>query len=1027
MANYNETIVGTDENDYIVSGGGNDSIDGLAGDDVIKAGAGNNTVIGGEGNDTITTGAGDDSIIGGAGADVINAGAGDNTMLGGVGNDVITTGAGNDDIDGGAGDDVINAGAGDNTVVGGIGNDTITVGNGFNEIDGGVGNDLINTNKGDDTVNFTDYFGNDTVKAGSDEILNLNVENEYKKEIIGNDVKLTVESGTSYYATVTVDKDYVIDGHVKDGENFVHISILDKLTDVTYKLNADPATTITKDEYDALTPEEQADYSFNQGTLKLTLQTGLGHSDGSYGIMGFSSDTLYRISDYPGYDWSDLGEYSSIEHDAVSAILANSDAVEAYDGAYLFSVTNFSNFEVHKLVDDVEEAFDTEEYINSIRNAADYAVNQGMYDEQTAGTILLKDFVTKGADAIVTVNGTDNLNDDEYDINMVSSTFKGTRLNENITGTAINDNIDAGTGDDTINFSGLFGSDTIKVNAGERLTLNFEDVVDPEDPNEVEYSVDGKDVVITTAGGQVYIKDAAAKNTGADIFVNNVDLSTLPLFEFDEETAYQNKGAINGTSLADSIDVTDYQSVDGVKGVKITSGAGDDVIVGSKYNDVINAKSLEYQVADVTENSGTNRITTGQGDDVITLLGTSSNTVNAGTGDNVITASNNGVNRITAGNGDHQITLDGVYGQNTVRLGNAFGINPSTIQIDAGYNRVTTGKGPHAVDINGGINTVNTGAGVDTVDVSAGQSTVNTGAGNDTLTLHDGVNKINAGADNDLVNVQGGTNTVNMNAGMDTIIATAGTNNIRGGAGDDVFYSYGAGTHTLYGDAGSDTINLGYDENDNPQTSGTNIVYGGAGNDEFNVNEGTNFIYTGAGDDFVQIDGGINTIVDDGGSDRYWINNNIESLVDKKGNDTYNLSAYAGNQDINITDMAGKNVLAFDEKKNLFVDVTLGKKGKFTISNVITFEDIDGADHNLIYAGKDSKSIQGVVISDGLGFDTYKFDVSALAQEVADWMVANHYDVGASASSIIIAGGTDADALQALYAAGSAGCYQPIV
>ena len=67
---------------------------GSDGDDAITLGNGDNIVEGGAGNDTITTGNGNDQIDGGTGSDTIHAGAGLNTVRGDAGHDEIHTGAG---------------------------------------------------------------------------------------------------------------------------------------------------------------------------------------------------------------------------------------------------------------------------------------------------------------------------------------------------------------------------------------------------------------------------------------------------------------------------------------------------------------------------------------------------------------------------------------------------------------------------------------------------------------------------------------------------------------------------------------------------------------------------------------------------------------------------------------------------------------------------------------------------------------------------------------------------------------------
>lgn len=135
-------LTGTEGDDVIDGGPGDDQIDGLGGDDTIDAGAGANAVNGGAGDDVIDTRAGDDRIDAGAGDDVVRGRAGNDGLRGGPGDDVLRGGAGDDGLRGGSGNDTLIGGPGDDvlrgdergepfgsdTFVGGPGDDEIVVG-----------------------------------------------------------------------------------------------------------------------------------------------------------------------------------------------------------------------------------------------------------------------------------------------------------------------------------------------------------------------------------------------------------------------------------------------------------------------------------------------------------------------------------------------------------------------------------------------------------------------------------------------------------------------------------------------------------------------------------------------------------------------------------------------------------------------------------------------------------------------------------------------------------------------------------
>lgn len=72
------------------------------------------------------------TVYGNAGNDILRAGAGNDRLEGGYGNDVLSAGAGNDRLDGGLNSDVLDGGVGDDILIGGGGND---------RLDGGLGTD----------------------------------------------------------------------------------------------------------------------------------------------------------------------------------------------------------------------------------------------------------------------------------------------------------------------------------------------------------------------------------------------------------------------------------------------------------------------------------------------------------------------------------------------------------------------------------------------------------------------------------------------------------------------------------------------------------------------------------------------------------------------------------------------------------------------------------------------------------------------------------------------------------------------
>lgn len=170
-----DTLSGGADNDTIYGDSGADSVDGGTGDDLIAGRSGQDTLLGNDGTDTIFGGSGPDSIRGGNGADFIRGNQGSDSLFGDADNDTIIGGAGRDSISGGddddslvgsAGSDGINAGAGADIVNGLSGADSILGLTGNDTLNGGSGGDILIGGDGDDDI--TGSGGTDTLAGGED-------------------------------------------------------------------------------------------------------------------------------------------------------------------------------------------------------------------------------------------------------------------------------------------------------------------------------------------------------------------------------------------------------------------------------------------------------------------------------------------------------------------------------------------------------------------------------------------------------------------------------------------------------------------------------------------------------------------------------------------------------------------------------------------------------------------------------------------------------------------------------------------
>ncbi len=90
-----QNLIGDGSANVLAAGDGNNTIAGLAGDDLIVAGNGNNKVVAGEGSDTVVLGNGNNHVDAGLGADNVFLGNGTNWVAAGNGDDTVFGGTGN--------------------------------------------------------------------------------------------------------------------------------------------------------------------------------------------------------------------------------------------------------------------------------------------------------------------------------------------------------------------------------------------------------------------------------------------------------------------------------------------------------------------------------------------------------------------------------------------------------------------------------------------------------------------------------------------------------------------------------------------------------------------------------------------------------------------------------------------------------------------------------------------------------------------------------------------------------------------
>jgi Ca2+-binding RTX toxin-like protein len=181
------TVIGSDYDDILLGGDGNDFFDGRSGNNIIDSGAGDDRIHARDGNDTIDGGTGDDTIVSYAYTKVAmvfsniertegTINIGDRTINFTAIERFEIYGSDRDDnlLLGGAGDDILVGDGGNNTVDSGAGNDYISINDSFrgsynhvNTVQGGTGNDTIvlgrNSFENQDTLYYTNGDGTDEI------------------------------------------------------------------------------------------------------------------------------------------------------------------------------------------------------------------------------------------------------------------------------------------------------------------------------------------------------------------------------------------------------------------------------------------------------------------------------------------------------------------------------------------------------------------------------------------------------------------------------------------------------------------------------------------------------------------------------------------------------------------------------------------------------------------------------------------------------------------------------------------------
>ncbi|MEO9337692.1 peroxidase family protein [Mesorhizobium sp. SB112] len=932
------TIGGTEGNDRIISGGGDDAIWGRGGDDTIEAGYGVDKVFGGAGDDIITNSGTDigevDFLHGNEGNDVIHGGSGLALIFGNEGNDFLVTGPDGKEVFGGTGNDFILGGEGGDNLLGNEGDDWIEGGLRFDVITGEnselmfnsriIGHDVLNGGSGD-----TDYDG-----ESGDDIMFQGVSIQRSNGMAGfdwgihkgDDVAANSDLGipifTNQEAFILRDRFDLVEG--LSGWKFN-----DRLTGREEPVNTRAEATGTAAIPGADAPLDsysnallQKNVSLINGLDQLVAHITRTQQTGNDGVTetvvmdtGDASDILLggggsdRITGKAGNDVIDGDKWLNVRisvRNAQGVEIATADGMTgklyrtaaglaAQAAADLFNPNGVASFQGMTLQQAMfnrtlnpGQLHIVREIVNgNVAGDIDTAVYRDVRANYTfelnSDSSLVVDHTTfvepdqdDGED-----EGVPRLRSDGRDTvrNIEKLEFTDGSLNV-ITGTSGNETLTGTAQDDLL--IGLAGNDVINALGG----------------NDILMGGTGNDTLNGGTGNDTYVFGLADGNDiiqelgGTDRIT--VATGALTGLSFNETTAGGGNDDLVIQFNGQQITIVDHFDQAGEAVESINFGDG-----------TFNGYAFDGDYALSTDDNNTRSAAAGV------------NTVLAGTTGNDDLAGDTGDDLLFGGNGNDD--LDGGDGDDLLVAGSGNdeligGLGADTMVGGTGDDTYSVDDADDVVveDANAGTDTVETTLGAYTLGANVENLTF-TGAGAFAGTGNALANRIEGGAGIDTLSGLGGNDTYIVNTAGDQVIEAAGggTDNVQ----SSVSFTLGANVEnlTLTGNAAINGTGNGEANTINGNNS-ANQIFGGGGNDVLNGNGGNDLIDGGTGNDTIDGGTGDDTIIGGAGDDTINVssgNDIISYTASGFGNDTINnfdASAQGGGQD--RIDLSGLGITA---------------------------------------------------------------------------------------------------------------------
>jgi len=929
-------VTGTNFNDLIITGSGNDTIFGRAGDDVINAGNGANSIDGGNGNDVIFTGSGNDTILGGAGNDQIDAGGGINRIDGGADFDTLLTAnfitakagltisnlSNSIELDAGTwsvnsieafanlstgnfADTISLSDRGNDTIYANGGDDIINPGLGVNHVDGGSGMDLL----------IVDYSGPvpplpEGVQDGASIVVDADSLTTQSQKGTGNNYSFSPDESITFVAI----ERFQIKGTNYSGDGFGGDIINDFFV-----------TGIGNDTIEALNGRDYinaggGDNSIDGGNGNDTIFTGSGNDTILGGADNDQIDAgggINSINGGAGIDTLLTANFITAKAGLTISNLSNTIELDAGTWS-VNSIEAFANLSTGNFNDTISLSGRGNDTIKA--NGGDDTINAGLGRDFVDGgantDLLIVDYSSNtfsGGGPNGFLSGLNSFINNPSDPNSLSGAF-GVYYDDNgnfdqvdytnielflITGTIYNDTIITGSGSDTI--LGNAGNDAINAGGGAN-------------------SVDGgggNDLIITGSGS-----DTLSGGSGNDTLESGGGTDILD--------GGANNDTLTGGDLIDRFLITA-----GTDSVTDLGNGGADVLVVSALASVNATLALNWTANASSRNDGiANLFAMGKSVNLAAATGAKGWSVNnAGNAIDVSLTGSGRDDTLTGGGGND--TLTGGAGNDTLKGG----AGDDTYLFDAD---LALGVDTLNEAANGGIDTLNFAAtNSRSIAVILGQVTK--------LVVAKAINDFEP---NNLELFLGSGNTFEHVIGgslADILIGNGLANSLTGGGGDDILTG-GGGNDTLIGGTDNDTylfdadLALGVDTLNEAANGGIDTL---------------NFAATGTRSIFLRLDTpGEQAITQNGnlrlvlGSDRTFEHVIGGSLADTlTGNSRANRLTGGGGNDI-LTGSGGDDTLigGADNDTYLFdADLVLG---------VDTLIEGDGGIDTLNFAATSTRSIK---------------------------------------------------------------------